>query len=327
MFSSILIYNYRCVVTPVSTDSYHLCSRRITRKSDNRKRQSILYLKFCVAYNVHYLSPLISDLMMYVQFLKNSFASQVSVKNYVSGARTWVQLHTGDTRNFDSLELRQMFAGLDATTLHVPVPAYPLTAVDIKMICDYIDSHPELPLAIKPCILIGYTCFLRSCNLLAPSTLKWLGPHTMLASDIELNEEGLLIFLRSSKSFNAKSSKVMKVEKVKNPKYCPVMAWAFYRANVNPCPMGPAFMVTDYIPLISRNVVDVFDRALRTRLPSQAKLSMHSLCRGGTQVAANQGASNEQLLIHGTWKSTKGLKYYLPKKNNEVPNIIANSLA
>lgn len=264
---------------------------------------------------------------MYIQFLKNSFASQISVKNYVSGARTWVQLHKGSICSFESLEVKQMFSGLDATSVHVSAPAYPLTSADIKLLCDYLDAHSEIPLAVKPAILIGYTCFLRSCNLLSPSTQKWLGQHTMLASDIVFNGSGLWVFLRSSKTFNAKSSKALVVEQAPNPKYCPVTAWLNYKTRINPCPIGPAFMVNDYTPLISRNVVDVFNRVLRPNLTTDTKLSMHSLRRGGTQMAASQGASNDELLIHGTWKSHKGLKYYLPPKKNLVPNIIAKSLA
>lgn len=86
-------------------------------------------------------------------------------------------------------------------------------------------------------------------------------------------------------------------------------------------------MVNDYTPLVSKNVVDVLNQALRAEVPPQAKLSMHSLRRGGTQTAAKEGATNEHLMSHGTWRSTKGLNFYLPKTKNSVPNIIANALA
>lgn len=293
----------------------------------NRKRQLELYLKFCVSYNLDYLCPTIIDIMMFIQFLKNSFASQITVKNYVSGARTWIVQHKGSISNFDSVEVRQMFAALDATSQHVPVPAYPLTNDDIKHVCDYIDCHSGIPLAVKPCILIGYSCFLRSCNLLSPSTQVWIGTHTLLAQDIVNDQSGLFVHLRSSKNFNARNPKVVRVENVSNTNYCPVVAWLRYKFSVNPCPIGPAFMVNDYSPLVSRNVVDVLNLALKPRLPVDAKLSMHSLRRGGTQTAANQGATNEHLMRHGNWRSTKGLNYYLPKKNNRVPTIIAHSLA
>lgn len=220
-----------------------------------------------------------------------------------------------------------MFAALDSTNEHVPCPAYALSPADVKLVCDYIDSHQGIPLAVKPSILIGYTGFLRACNLLSPSTHNWRGPHTLLASDVVLTPAGITVFLRSSKSFNANSPKSIVVHTVPNSRYCPVLAWNQYKSIINPCPIGPAFMVNDYVPLVSRNVVDVLNAALRPILPQNAKVSMHSLRRGGTQTAATQGASQEHLMLHGTWKSAKGLKYYLPKKQNKVPNIIANSLA
>lgn len=264
---------------------------------------------------------------MFIQFLKNSFASPVSVKNYMSGARTWIAQHKGTPHGFDSLEVKQMCAAVDATSNHVPSPTYPLKNSDVRTVCDYIDSHPGIPLAVKPCILIGYTCFLRACNLLSPSTQIWKGNHTLLASDIIPNGDDLIVYLRSSKTFNAKNPKVVCVKKVGNSNYCPVVSWHMYKSRVNPCPIGPAFMVDDYTPLVSRHVVDVLNCALRPSLPLNARVSMHSLRRGGTQTAALAGASNEHLMLHGTWRSNKGLKYYLPRPNNQVPNIIAKTLA
>lgn len=295
--------------------------------ADNRRRQSELLLKFCVVYNVQCLNPSIIDVLMFIQFLKNSFASHVSVKNYVSGARTWVAHHKGCCNSFDTPEVKQMFAAVDAVSDHVVTPAYPLSASDIKIVCDYIETQSGIPLCVKPCILIGYTCFLRACNLLSPSTQIWTGKHTLLTSDVIPNQDGLLILLRSSKTFTSKNSRVVHVRPVQVKKYCPVFAWHQYKSQVNPCPIGLAFMVNDYTPLISRNVVDVLNAALRPVLPSEAKVSMHSLRRGGTQTATRAGASNKDLMLHGTRRSSKGLKYYLPNPKNDVPNIIADTLA
>lgn len=154
----------------------------------------------------------------------------------MSGARTWVVQHMGLTCSFDSFEVKQMFAAVDNTNHHVPCPAYPLSSSHIKMVCDYFDAHSQISLAIKPCILIGYSCFLRACNLLSPSTQIWKGSHTMLVSDIVTTQTGLVIYLRSSKTFTERTPKFINVCKVSNPKYCPVVAWNLYRSVVNPCP-------------------------------------------------------------------------------------------
>lgn len=245
----------------------------------------------------------------------------------MSGARTWILQHRGSTVAFESIEIKQMFSAIDSMSCHTPSPAYPLSAENIKTVCDYIDVNPFIPLSVKPCILIGYTCFLRACNLLSPSKQIMKGPHTLLVSDIVPNRQGLLIYLKSSKNFNHRNSKVVQVRSVLNQNYCPVAAWHRYVSIVNPCPLGPAFMADDYSPLVSRNVVDVLNLALKHVLPSQTKISMHSLRRGGTQTAAKHGATNEHLMTHGSWASARGFSYYLPNKNNSVPNIIANTLA
>lgn len=86
-------------------------------------------------------------------------------------------------------------------------------------------------------------------------------------------------------------------------------------------------MVDDYTPLISRRVMDVLNEALRPVLSPNAKVSMHSLCGGGAQTAANQGAFQEHLILHGTWRLVKGIKYYFPKQKTKVPNITAHSLS
>lgn len=59
----------------------------------NRLAQAVLYLKFMLTYNFHYLHPEISELTMYYQFLANTFNSPATVKNHVSGAKAWVHLH------------------------------------------------------------------------------------------------------------------------------------------------------------------------------------------------------------------------------------------
>lgn len=87
---------------------------------------------------------------MYIQFLKNSFSSPSSVKNYVSGSRIWIVQHAGNPSSFDSLEVKEMLNAVSTLSTHVPMQAYPLTPNDIRSVCDYIDTNPTVPLAKNP---------------------------------------------------------------------------------------------------------------------------------------------------------------------------------
>lgn len=55
-----------------------------------------------------------------------------------------------------------------------------------------------------------------------------------------------------------------------------------YKAKCSPCPIGPAFIVNDHIPLTSKPIVNVLKLALDDRMQPGQSLSMHSLRRGGT---------------------------------------------
>lgn len=53
----------------------------------NRATQAKLYVTFSVLYNFEPLTPISTDLCMYLQFLKNSFSAPTTIKNYLS--KTW----------------------------------------------------------------------------------------------------------------------------------------------------------------------------------------------------------------------------------------------
>lgn len=294
----------------------------------NRIRQASLYVKFALYYNFNFLFPHVVDILMYTQFLKNSFNSPISVKNYISGAKGWVVRHNGNLNAFESVEVKEMLSAVVNISTHVPMPASPLTPDQIKTICDYIDSQPQIPRAIKPCILFTYVCFLRGSNVISPTSNSWGGPHTLLVSDVVMNPLGLVLIIRSTKTMKGTPPVTLQILKVQDSKYCPVQAWLTYKLNCKPFPLGPAFMIDSVTSLTPRHVVTVMRQALIPVLGDKVSgVSMHSLRRSGTQTAANAGASTQELMKHGTWTSRKGLKYYLPKKPDKVPTILAQSLA
>lgn len=97
---------------------------------------------------------------------------------------------------------------------------------------------------------------------------------------------------------------------------------------IRPCPVGPAFMLDDSTPLTPGPVVTVMRAALHkagVRFPS--RVSFHSLRRGGAQTAAKNGATKQEIMQHGTWKSPAGVEAYLKPDPRTVPAILAKTLA
>lgn len=264
---------------------------------------------------------------MYYQFLANSFSSPGTVKNHVSGAKNWVQLHRGNIQHFAAYELGMMSKSVLEGSKHIPSPAAPLSPQDIKTICSYVDSLANPHPAYKAAILLAFATFLRVSNVLSPSKTSWGGSHTLLVKDIICYQGRLDVTIWSTKTRKNGEPHVLQVLPSLDPSLCPVMAWRRYIDYVQPCPLGPAFMLDDDTPLTPGPVVNLMRTALRKAgNPAYSRVSFHSLRRGGAQTAAKNGATQEEIMYHGTWKSSAGVEAYLKPDPRMVPAIMAGTL-
>lgn len=206
-----------------------------------------------------------------------------------------------------------MIKGFVKRSSHVPRRAAPLAPHHIRIICDMLDASPSASSGIKPAILIGYACFLRSSNILSPSIQVWGGPHTLLAYHIKTDDQGLRIYINSTKTCPSGTGPIFVIPYSSPRRYCPVSAWIAYKETVNPWPLGPAFVHRSGIPITPREVVGCMRIALQQQpdiLPSQ--VTMHSLRRGATYAAVDQGLPIDTIKARGTWKSDSGVAPYLP---------------
>lgn len=278
----------------------------------NRLRQAKSYVRFSVLYNIDPLSPSHLQLCMYGQFLKNTHPCPQTIKNYISGAKTWVAEHGGDIQAFASRELDQITKGFVKMSSHVPKRAFPLDVCHLYIIADYVNSNPVLPVSVLPCIIIGFKCFLRSSNLLSPSMQVWGGPHTLLAKDIILSYDCLTVSVSSTKTKWDNKPEVFSLEREPDSRLCPVLLWSRYSALIRPSPFGPAFLTNEHLPLTARHVVGVM-RAALAAVPhlDTRRVSLHSLRRGATQDAVDKGVCLNQIKTLGLWKSDSGVKPYL----------------
>lgn len=249
---------------------------------------------------------------MYAQFLANQHTAINSIKNYVAGAKSWVLNHQGDISSFMSNQLAVMYKSIAKHSSHSTKRASPLSWEDIECICLFLDSCSLVPLAVKPCILIGYSAFLRSSNLLSVSNVPWGGPHTLLTRNVLETDKGLVIVICSTKSKTKPYT--VNIPRLANQELCPTVAWNRYVRAISPPSTGPAFVLANKMPLAPKTVV-AFMQAALARDPSRdvSYITMHSLRRGAVQDADRAGISHKVIMSRGGWSSTSGFKPYLSK--------------
>lgn len=278
----------------------------------NREKQARCYLTFAVIYNVPYLCPSTVHICMFYQYLANKLNSISSVKNYISGARLWIAEHGGNNFAFTGYEQSMMIKSLTKDSTHVVKRAFPLTLQHLSVIVSYLDSARNAPLCIKPCILIGFSCYLRSSNLVSPNFVLWGGRHTLLTSHVTDRDNELRVLISSTKT-NAVPYTVVIPAHV-DPHLCPVVAWRYYYNRVRPAKNAPAFMLDHVSPLSAPLVVRLIKDALAGFEDVELlAISMHSLRRGAAQQAARDGAQLEHIMDRGGWASKSGVKPYLIK--------------
>lgn len=247
---------------------------------------------------------------MYVQWLANSLSSPSSIKNYLSGAKTWVLEHAGNVSSFTTYEVGQMMKSITKHSSHVVKRAAPLFPSHLCIISSYCDFSLIVPLAVKPCILLGHALFLRASNLVSPSMDVWGGPHTLRAIDVSYSPHKLTVRVSSSKT--RVKPVVISVPVSSSHNICPVRAWLCYVNVVSPPPLGPAFITNSGKPLTSKVVVTCMRQALSFDTSIDASnVSMHSLRRGAAQSAALAGSSKEEIMSSGGWVSESGVNPYL----------------
>lgn len=291
----------------------------------NRRKQAYDYIKFALIYNVPFLQPSVTHVCMYAQRLANKHEAPASIKNYLSGAKTWVTEHQGDISSFCAPQLSQLVKGFAKNSTQIPSRATPLSSADIQAICRFLDNSPSFPLALKPAILIGYSCFLRSSNILSPTMSQWGGPHTMMARDIRINEAGLSIFIRSTKTLSAPSGVTFQLPACADRRLCPAAAWRLYKEAVNRWALGPAFIHMNRLPITPGQLVAAMRAALKD-VPgiSVGSVSMHSLRRGAVHTAVERGLPLDEIKTRGTWKSNAGVRPYLLPSHSSVTIPVSN---
>ena len=278
-----------------------------------------------ITYGFPPLRPTTVSSLLYIQCLANSLKSTSSIRNYLSGVRTFLTTAGGDPSPLNSPMITTMLRGVARVSQHEEAPAPPLSRRGLFSLCDALERLGPDALVLRAAVLFGVASLLRQSNFLAASSVSRLS-HLITRGDLRVSEKEVLVYVRSSKTLRPESGGVvLRILAVPGSKYCPVRAlrraWLLMPAAAG----APIFLLPSTgRPLRAAALTAMMRVALRALgSPIADVVTVHSLRRTGAHLATSAGASEADVMLLGTWTSG-AVKRYLPSPvNSAAPATLA----
>ena len=125
---------------------------------------------------------------MYVQHLANIHKNVRSVKNYVSGAKSFVRNANGNITPFDSYVLVNLIKGVARLSFHVPSRPPTLSPLDVRTCADDLAALGPGGGVARAALLFGVATFLRQSNFVAgPASTAG---HLLTRGDLQFHPSG-----------------------------------------------------------------------------------------------------------------------------------------
>ena len=274
----------------------------------NKRVQATSYIKFALSNGIDYYNPDVYDVAMYTAHLATRLTPG-SLKNYLSGAKTWVVEMGGSPAPFLHPIVAGIIQGAVRTTSHVPSTKLGLTPAEVAVICRYTLKPGLTGLTARAAVLIGYYCMLRQSNLVAPPGYPNGGPHTLRRGDIVRTRTGLAITIQSSKTIRRGQGVTINIPPT-GTWMCPVSTWDIYSKAVPARADLPAFMLPNGRPLSAAGLSAIMQAGLaQAGHPAPEGVTIHDLRRGSAHTCARLGCPIEEVKRQGTWKSDAVYRY------------------
>ena len=251
-----------------------------------------------------------------------------SVKNYLSGAKTFIISKGGSTHGFTSPLITTLLKGAANQSLHQEHQAPPLPRDLLFKLCDGLRALGDDGAVAAAACLFGVATFLRQSNfLLTPGADD---RHLVTRADVELGVAGMPVHVRSTKTISPRSGGVViPVARAPGGKYCPVRSCTDAWGLVTGAPNGVLFILPSSGTPLSAPRLGAMARRVLHRLgwPEASGFTPHSLRRTGARLARSAGVGELDLMLHGTWTSS-AVQLYAPRPPvTSVPAAIASVLA
>ena len=168
-----------------------------------------------LSYGYEPLNPSLEATLLYIQFLANSFSNIKSVKNYLSGAKTFLLSHGKPSTNLNSPLVATLLKGASNLSAHQEHQAPPLPRTMLLRLCNGLRLGGPDGEVTAAAVLFGVANFLV--------TPGGDGRHQISRAEVTEDAAGLRVQVRSTKTLSPRSGGVvLPVAWVPGFPYCPV---------------------------------------------------------------------------------------------------------
>ena len=292
----------------------------------NKYNQVFLYMSFMIACSFNALSPDLLSVMLYSQFLFNSFTSVQSIKNYMSGPKVYLRDRGHNFTAFCHPSLKTLINGFKRLSDHVPRRAPALSTKTLKKVIDLLSALSVEGQVAASSLLFGTCSFLRQSNFLGT---QWLydNPHMVRRCDVKIEKHTMWINVMSTKTLARAKAVSIPIPRIHGSKYCPVKSCVLAMQLVKGSPEDPIFLSPyTQAPMTAARVTALLRLALHVmKHPAATSATVHSTRRSGAQICAKAGATQEDVETHGTWAS-RASEVYAPKRlYSSIPSIMSKA--
>ncbi|CAG2216299.1 unnamed protein product [Mytilus edulis] len=166
----------------------------------NLRTQLNTYLLFCEKFCRSAFPVDQETLCGYVCFLSDNFKNSGSVRNYLSGVKTWAILLNFDTEEFNSPSLRLTLSGIDKLNANVPNIKLPFEPYHLNCMFEVLDMTSVQDAVMWAVIMISFYAMLRKSQFANNSRTTFNPKEQLTRGDIQITEEGLIIDIQWSKT-------------------------------------------------------------------------------------------------------------------------------
>ena len=265
-----------------------------------------------LAYSFNVFNPDLLSVLLYIQLLGNSY-SPGTVKNCISGGKTFLEDRGYDVTVFSSRIVRNMLTGIEKLSNHIPKSAPVLGIKVVKQVCDVLRLLSIEGKIAADVLLFGTVTFLRQSNFVFTST--GCIQHIVKRKDLIFEGNTMWVNVPSTKTLSQSQSVSIPVHRIPGSTYCPVNACIEAMRLVPSSPDNPIFLCPRTFSALTAFQVT---RLLRVALfilqhEDAGRATIHSTRHTGAAGCAAAGVDEDDVRKHGTWK-TGASRVYAPKR-------------